>query len=137
MKRSCSLVLASVASLICIACSRRPSDPRGALVGQYKLHIGSGSGCLGRGIDSSTLDLRADGSSEQRDTFKDGSTFVTPGMWRLHGDDGISIDKLRITATGEIDKNASPVHTGVGVEWSHPPSIVLNPDDDCLFVKVR
>ena len=135
MKRSCSLVLATVASLICIACSRRPSDPRGALVGQYKLHIGSG--CSGRGIDNSTLDLQADGTSEQRDTFEDGSQFVTPGMWRLDGDNGISIDKLRITTTGEIDKNASPVHAGVGVEWSHPPNIVLNPDDDCLFVKVR
>jgi hypothetical protein len=81
------------------------------------------------------LDLRADGSSEQRDQFKDGSRFVTPGKWQYDGDDGISIDNLRTTTTLEIDRNASPAHASLIVQWSKPPNILLNPHGDCLFAK--
>lgn len=81
-------------------CSRRPSNPREALLGQYRLHWGSGGNCSGRGIEASTLELRADGTSEQLDRFKDGSQFVTKGKWQYDGEDGVFLDNLRITNTG-------------------------------------
>lgn len=90
-----------------------------------------------RGIESSELELRPDGTLEQRDQFKDGSRFVTAGKWQYDGDDHISIDNLRITTTGEIDRNASPIHASLIVEWSKAPNILLNPDDDCLFAKAQ
>jgi hypothetical protein len=132
------LFVAVAGSLFCLdGCSRRPNERRAVLVGLYRLHWGNGSNCSKRGIESSTLDLRADGTSEQRDRFKDGSQFVTPGKWYYEGDDNIRIQNLRITTTGEIDKNATATHAGVLVLWSRPPNIVLNPDDDCLFAKVQ
>jgi hypothetical protein len=118
-----------------VACNRPPSDPRAALVGHYRLHVGNGSGCSGRGIESSTLELRVDGTSQQQDVFKDGSRFVTRGAWRLDGASGVAIDDLRITTTGEIDKDASPIHASLIVQWTAKPNILLNPDDNCLFAK--
>src|ERR1700747_3679948 len=108
MKGSSVLVVAAVCSIGSFtACSRTPSDPRAALVGHYRLHVGHGN-CAGRGIETSTLELRPDGTSEQLDQFKDGSRFVTAGKWKYDGGDHISIDNLRTTTTLEIDKNASP-----------------------------
>jgi len=137
MKRA-FLIVASALSFLCLnGCARRPNDPHAALIGLYRLHWEKGSNCSERGITSSTLELRADGTSEQRDNFKDGSHFVTDGKWTYDGNDDISIENLRITTTGEIDKNASATHAGVLVQWSRPPNIVLNPDDDCLFSKMQ
>jgi hypothetical protein len=83
------------------------------------------------------LELRADGSSEQRDHFKDGSQFVTAGKWKYEGDDSISFDSLRTTKTLEIDKNASASSASLIVQWARPANILLNPDDDCLFAKTN
>ena len=72
--RSPLLIAVFSFSFVCFnGCSRRPTDPRVALVGQYRLDWGSGSNCSGRGIETSTLELRADGNSEQHGRFKDGS----------------------------------------------------------------
>jgi hypothetical protein len=136
MKRSFLLVVLAASSVVFSGCSRTPSNPQSALVGQYKLHVGSGI-CSERGIENSTLELRADGTSEQRDRFKDGSLFVTAGKWYLDGNDGIGIDNLRTTTTLEIDKNASPTHVSLIVQWSKPPNILLNPHDDCFFAKAE
>ena len=137
MKGSPVLLVATAFSLASFtACSRRPNDPRSALVGQYQLHVGQGN-CAGRGIASSTLELRSDGTSEQRDQFQDGSRFVTAGKWHYAGDDHIAIDKLRATTTLEIDKNASPDFASLIVQWSKPPNILLNPDDNCMFAKTQ
>jgi hypothetical protein len=136
MKRRLFLIVLMVSCVACLGgCSRRPSNPSAALVGQYKLHVGKGN-CSTRGIESSTLELRSDGTSEQRDRFKDGSQFVTPGKWQSGGDN-VALDALRITTTGEIDKNASPIYASLIVEWSKPPNILLNPDDDCFFAKAQ
>ena len=81
------------------------------------------------------MELRNNGTSEQRDNFSDGSQFVTAGKWQLENDTGIAIENLRVTSTGEIDKNASPIHASLIVEWSKTPNILLNPHDDCLFAK--
>jgi hypothetical protein len=137
MNTSSVLIVAAVSSIACFtACFRTPSDPRAALVGHYRLHVGHGN-CAGRGIESSALELRPDGTSEQLDQFKDGSRFMTAGKWHYDGDDHISIDNLRATTTGEIDKNASPGLASLIVQWSKPPNILLNPDDDCLFAKAE
>jgi hypothetical protein len=137
MKPSFPLIVVAVYSLAYLSgCSRAPSNPSAALVGQYKLHIGNGN-CSARGIESSTLELLPDGRSEQRDRFKDGSQFVTPGKWRYSADNHVALDDLRITTTGEIDKNASPINASLIVEWSKPPNILLNPDDDCFFAKAQ
>jgi hypothetical protein len=137
MKPSFFLIMVAVSSLASLSgCSRRPNNPQAALVGQYKLHVGKGN-CSGRGIENSILELRPDGTSEQRDHFKDGSQFVTAGKWQYNGDDHISIDNLRITNTGEIDRNASAIHASLIVEWSKTPNILLNPDDDCVFAKAQ
>lgn len=132
------LIVVAASGVGCLdGCSRKPSDPRAALVGQYRLYWGNGSNCSGRGIESSTLELRADGTSEQRDRFKDGSQFVTAGRWEYDGNDGVLFDKLRTTTTLEIDKNAAAMGAGLIVQWSKPPNILLNPHDDCLFAKTQ
>jgi hypothetical protein len=138
VKTSGLLVAVAVSAVACLnGCSRRPSDPRAALVGQYRLSWRNGSNCSGRGIEDSTLELRQDGTSEQRDHFKDGSQFLTAGRWRYDGKDGVLLDNLRVTTTLEIDKNASATRAGLIVQWSKPPNILLNPDDDCLFVQTQ
>ena len=132
------LVVVTVSAVACLnGCSRRPSDARAALVGQYRLTWRNGSKCSTRGIEDSTLELRADGYAEQRDHFKDGSQFLTAGRWRYDGKDGILLDNLRVTTTLEIDKNASANQAGLIVQWSKPPNILLNPNDDCLFAQIR
>ncbi len=60
---------------------------------------------------------------------------MTKGNWEYDGKDGVLLDKLRATNTLEIDKNASATNAGLIVQWSNPPNILLNPHDDCLFVK--
>jgi len=108
MKISLLLIAMAVPTVACLdGCSRRPNNPSAALVGQYRLHWGNGSNCSERGIEDSTLELRADGTSEQRDRFKDGSQFVTKGNWEYDGKDGVLLDKLRATNTLEIDKGAT------------------------------
>jgi len=128
------MAIAVTAAGYLAGCSRKPRNLRAAIVGQYRLHVGTGN-CSGRGIASSTLELRNNGTSEQRDNFSDGSQFVTAGKWQLENDTGIAIENLRVTSTGEIDKNASPIHASLIVEWSKTPNILLNPHDDCLFAK--
>ena len=131
-------VVVTVSAVACLnGCSCRPSDARAALVGQYRLSWRNGSNCSGRGIEDSTLELRRDGYSEQRDHFKDGSQFLTAGSWRYDGKDGVLLDNLRVTTTLEIDKNASATPAGLIVKWSKPPNILLNRDDDCLFVQTQ
>jgi hypothetical protein len=136
MKTLLLVVVAVLLQLAFAGCSRARSDPQAALVGRYRLYEGH-SNCSGHGIESSTLELRADGSSQQTDQFKDGSRFVTPGKWEYDGGTGISIDNLRTTATLEIDKNATPAHASLIVQWSKPPNILLNPHGGCLFAKVQ
>src|SRR5882757_7356221 len=130
------IVAVSCAASLC-GCSRRPSNPRASLVGQYRLRWGTGSHCSGRGIENSILELRDDSTSEQHDRFKDGSEYVTAGKWQYEGGDNIGIHNLRATTTLEIDKNAGSIRAGLIVQWSKPPSILLDPDDDCLFAKVQ
>ncbi len=123
---------------------QRPRNARVALVGQYNLHSLEGSDCFGRGIESSTLELRVDGTSEQRDRFKDGSQFVTPSTWEYYeynkwcpttkGCDLIAFQKLRITKNFEINKSASPSGAGLIVWWSKPAKIPLG--GGCVFAKV-
>lgn len=133
--RLLAVCLASIALLA--ACSKRPNNPSAALIGDYELHWQNGSNCAGRGIESSILQLHADGTSEQHDLFHDGSQFRTAGKWRYDGDDHIRLDPLRATTTLEIDKNGSAVPAELVVQWSNPPNILLNPHDSCLFTKVR
>ncbi len=138
MKTPGLLIAVAVSALACLnGCSRRPHDPRAALVGQYRLSWRNDSNCSGRGIQDSTLELRQDGTSEQRDHFNDGSHFLTAGKWRYDGKDGVLFDNLRVTTTLEIDKNASADSAGLIVQWTKPPNILLNPDDDCLFVHAQ
>jgi hypothetical protein len=136
MKTSFFLITVSVSCLVGLAgCSRRPTDPSAALAGKYQLSWGTGSYCSEHGVESSTLELRSDGTSEQRDRFKDGSLFVTAGRWQYVADDHVGIDKLRATNTLEIDKNASATYASLIVQWSKPPNILLNPHDSCVFAK--
>src|SRR5215472_14222542 len=119
MKRSCLLICLVLVSVACLnGCSHRPSDPRAALVGKYRLQWGTNSDCSGRAIADSTLELRADGNSEQRDRFNDGSQFVTHGKWDYDDNGGVIFDNLRTTKTLEVDKHATATGAGLIVEWS-------------------
>jgi hypothetical protein len=69
MKPSFLIVVAVSAVVYLSGCSRTPSNPEAALVGQYQLYVGHGN-YSGRGIERSTLELRADGSSEQRGSIQ-------------------------------------------------------------------
>jgi hypothetical protein len=135
MKRLPAIVLTFFSFACLVGCSRRPSNPRAALVGKYRLHWATNSDCSGRAIAGSTLELREDGTSEQRDRFSDGSEFVTHGKWQYGGNDDVLFDNLRTTTTLEIDKHASVSAAGLIVQWSKPPNILLNPDDSCLYAK--
>jgi len=129
---------------------QRPKDARAALVGQYRLELPEGSDCSEHSIESSILELRADGTSEQTDRFKDGSQFVTSSKWEYYeynkwcptvgfeliaSCDLITFQKLRVTTSLEIDKAASPLGAGLIVAWPKPPKIRLW--NDCFFTKVR
>jgi len=153
MRRALFLILTVVSVLVVLVVSlgfygwlRRPKDARAALVGKYHFQWREGSGCSERGIESSTLELRGDGSSEQRDRFKDGSEFVTPSTWEYYeynrwcpafSCDLVAFQKLRVTTDLKIDKNASPIGAGLIVRWSKPPKIVLKHWNDCFFAKAR
>jgi|HubBroStandDraft_6_1064221.scaffolds.fasta_scaffold873102_2 hypothetical protein len=122
---------------------RRPKNARAALVGQYHLQSREGRDCSEHGIERSTLELRVDGASEQRDRFKDGSQFVTPSTWDYYeynkwcpaiSCDLVAFQKLRVTTNLEVDETASPIGAGLIVTWSRPPKI--GPLNDCFFAKV-
>jgi len=125
---------------------RRPKNPRAALIGEYRFQWKEGSSCSEQDLESSTLELLGDGTSEQRDRFKDGSEFVTPSTWEYYeyhrwcpalSCDLIAFQKLRVTTDLEIKKNVSPSGAGLIVRWSKPPKIILRSWSDCFFAKVH
>ena len=131
MRRSQLLLVLTALSILSLGgCSRRPHDPRAALIGKYRLHWGTNSDCSGLPITDSELELRADGTSEQRENFKDGSQVVTRGKWS-YDNDGVLFDNLR----AGFGKDASATAAGLIVQWANPPNILLNPDDSCLYAK--
>ena len=121
------LLLATVA---CCGCRKEvtPEQATRCLVGTYHL---AGSDCEAKGVKSSTLVLRSDGTYDQHIEFASGEVVNEFGQ-RWNYDGGIHFSNLRITATDELHKYAPETEASLLVELSHPVAILLNPSSSCV-----
>ena len=113
------------------------------LVGTWQLLIRSS--CDQYGIKSDTLNLRADGTFEQHVTSKDGKqTDLTGQHWKYdaNGHTGdVELDKRLESFTpehlGGPSGNAVGTFEVLIVDVKSEPVIVVNPDSDCVYSKIR
>jgi len=130
--RNCLPVLVMLAlSMIC-GCQRHlsPEQAKQRLVGSYALAVGHD--CASRGVRSSTLVLRPDGTYDQHIEFTHGEVVDEVGQaWSYDG--GVHFSNFRITATGDLHKHAPETEASLLVEFSHPVVILLSPSSDCFY----
>jgi hypothetical protein len=115
-----------------LGCRSKPNseEARKLLAGKWRLE--SRHDCNHWGIDSDILILHADGRMEQHLKLLNGKSYDSvQEHWEYIPDDSISLDQ-RLTVT-------NPQYAGIPesevliVEFSEPPAIVLNPDQDCVY----
>jgi hypothetical protein len=114
-----------------VGCRRTPGpeEARRLLAGKWRLV--SRHDCKHWGVDS-TLILHAGGRLEQHLKLLNGKTYDSvQERWEFIPDHSVSLDR-RLTVT-------DPQYAGIPesevliVEFTEPPAILLNPDQDCLY----
>ena len=129
--RACLSVLALLALSMNFGC-RRPLSPEQArqrLVGRYALVVGHDCAF---DVRSSTLVLRPDGTYDQHIEFAGGEVVDEVGQaWSYDG--GVHFSNFRITATGELHKDAPETGASLLVEFGQPVVILLSPSSDCVY----
>ncbi len=85
----------------------------------------------GIGIESDKLILHSDGRLEQHLKLLNGKHYDSAHeRWEYTPDNGVFLDR-RLTASA-----GTPELEGLIVEFSEPPAILLNPDQDCFYQKI-
>jgi hypothetical protein len=113
-----------------VGCRRTPNPAvaHRILTGKWSLVIRHD--CQDWGIESDILILHSDGRLEQHLKFLNGKKFESAHEhWEYSADNGIFLNR-RLTASA-----GTPETEGLIVEFSEPPVIVLNPDQDCFYQK--
>jgi hypothetical protein len=140
-------------SLLAASCGRQRSrvQPSSAqLVGAWQLRIGND--CQGYPVRSDTMVLNSDGTFDQYTIAKDGRHLDSRGQhWSYMEEGKISFDKRRdwdahwISSLGSSNPQTSAVNNPEGVtelqvlivQFGSPPTILINPNSDCLYIKVN
>jgi hypothetical protein len=115
-----------------LACRRTPNseEARRLLAGKWRLI--SRHDCKHWDVDSDVLILHSDGRMEQHLKMLNGKSYDSvQEHWEYVADRSISLDR-RLTVT-DSQYAGIPESEVLIVEFSEPPAIVLNPDQDCFY----
>lgn len=104
------------------------------LQGRWELLIRND--CQESPIHSDTLTLHPDGTFDQQTIMKDGRSVKSTGQhWSYSEKDHISLDqRTRWDSYSDPPKGIAEFEVLI-VQFGKPPVILINPDEDCLYVK--
>jgi hypothetical protein len=132
--------LLSLVLLVAAGCSRQrtPTEAKALLVGDWSLHIGSD--CTGYDVASDKLILHSDGTFEQHTVSKRGYRYDAPAeKWDYIPDHSVFLDSRKDFLNSQPENGfvgAKKVE-GLLVEFTTPPVILLNPDQNCFYTKPK
>ncbi|MBZ5506304.1 MAG: hypothetical protein LAO78_12665 [Acidobacteriia bacterium] len=137
-KAACRLLIIALLAVVSCKHKRTDSEARSLLVGEWNLHIGSD--CAMYGVASDKLILHSDGTLEQHTVSKRGFHYDAPAeKWDFLPEHSVSFDSRKNFF------NSQPANEFVGakigevllVEFTTPPVILLNPNEDCFYTKPK
>jgi hypothetical protein len=130
-------VLAITCLLFACSHSRYPADSRERLVGDYELSVGTD--CKDLNIQKARLVLHSDGTFSQYFKWADGRSYSAEGnRWSFDADSGLFLFNFKdftYRATSGLNKQGRVF--GPIVEFSDQIILLLNPDKNCFYRKVR
>jgi hypothetical protein len=134
------LTIVVVLALMCLlaACQKpmSPDEARNSLTGEWKLVVKSS--CNDLGIRSDRLLLHSNGQLEQHLEMADGKKFDSPpdSKWSFVPDHSVSLDERFNVSKSGATTNVEKRHEILIVEFTKPPSILLNPDQSCFYQQI-
>jgi hypothetical protein len=127
----CALVVA-LAFFGMLGCRRKPNSEEASKILAGKWRLVSRHDCKHWGVDSDVLVLHANGRMEQHLKLLNGRSYDSvQEHWAYIPDHSISLD--RRLAVSDPQYARLPESEILIVEFSEPPVIVLNPDQDCFY----
>jgi hypothetical protein len=138
--RTLGLPLCVVTALLSsFGCSRKEPSARERfleLQGTWGLLIRHD--CEQSPIHSDTLTLHPDGTFDQETIMKDGRSIKsTAQRWTYMEKDSISLDRRkRWDSYSDPPEGIAELEVLI-VQFGTPPAILINPDEDCLYVKQK
>ena len=123
-----------------LSCRRNatPDEARALLAGEWQLIIASN--CRDLGIASDKLLLNLDGKMEQHAILSDGQHYdsVTE-RWQYLPDNRIELnERFNVSrAEGNGGSGTEKRFEILIVQFTNPPSILLDPDKNCFYQKMR
>jgi len=124
--------LAVVVTCLC-ACSSNQNQvlSRNTLVGTWQLQIGSS--CSSRGVISDQLIFYSDGRLEQHAVYGSGKRYdALDQRWDVIPEKSVS---LRNWLDLTDNPTGKPTFAVLSVEIRRPPTILVNPDSNCFYIK--
>ena len=128
--RVCALAVI-VAYLCACSSNRNQALSRNTLAGTWQLRIGSS--CSSRGVISDRLILYSDGRLEQHAIYGSEKRYdALDQHWDVMPDKSVS---LRNWLDLTDNPTGKPTFAVLLVETKDPPTILVNPDSDCFYLK--
>ena len=118
--------------LLCCSHARIESNHEQTLLtGTFRLQIRSS--CVNRGLQKDELILHGDGRLEQHSVLASGKRYdSTNGSWSYFPQNSVSLQNWMDFTDNPSRKPTSAV---LLANFGNPPSILVNPDSDCVYVK--
>lgn len=117
---------------------RSVSEARALLTGEWNLHIGSD--CAMYDLASDKLILHSDGTLEQHTVSKRGFRYDAPAeKWEYSPQNHVLLDSRKDFFNSQPKNEFVGVRRveGLLVEFTTPPVILLNPDQNCFYTKPK
>ena len=131
-------VVALLLGYLCAGCHKQmtPDAAKNQLAGEWTLIVKSS--CSDLGIRSDKLILHRDGRLEQHLEMISGKRFdsSTDGKWSFMPENSVSLDERFNVAKAGAEVIVEKRHEILIVEFTKPPSILLNPDLNCFYQHV-
>lgn len=123
---------------LCAGCHKQVTseEARSQLTGQWTLVVKSSCGDFG--IRSDNLILHHDGRLEQHLEMISGKRFdsSTDSRWSFMPNNSVSLDERFNVEKSGTEVSVEKRHEILIVEFTKPPSILLNPDLNCFYQRV-
>jgi hypothetical protein len=123
---------------LCAGCYKpvTPDDGKNQLAGQWILIVKSS--CSDLGIRSDKLVLHRDGRLEQHLEMISGERFDSSAdsKWSFIPGNSLSLDERFNVAKSGAKVSIEKRHEILIIEFTKPPSILLDPDQDCFYQRV-
>lgn len=134
MFRSCRTSFALITLILpgLTACTKTPTPEQAhrLLAGKWRLVVRSD--CEHWGVERDTLILHSDGRMEQHLALLNGKKYdSTQEHWEYLPDHSISLDR-RLTVSDPQNAGVPQLQVLI-LNFSNPPSIVLNPSENCFY----